>query len=132
MKLYIDTGVDIDKIKPQEHTVVEYLTMEGIFMLKNNKVLKYSIEQNDSDTILPKFVKDKDCYVSNDEYKYEGSQYYIPKDHTKLTINRKLYKITDKLTYVIDKTDNNIQKYFKSNYLISDPNLKEILSTLII
>jgi hypothetical protein len=133
MKLYIDASVNINNIKPLEHTVEEYLTLEGIFILKNNKVLKYSLLQTEPDTILSKFVKDNDCYVSNDDYKYEGSQYHIPKDHIKIVTNRKLYKITDKLTYIIDKTtNNNRQSYFKSNYLISDPNLKETLSTLII
>ena len=131
MKLYVNTTVNIDDIKPVEDTIEEYLTLEGIFILKNNKVQKYSLHQTKPDITLAQFVRDNDCYVSNDEYKYEGSQYYIPNDHIKIIINRKLYKITDKLTYIIDKTNNNIQRYFKSNYLISDPNLKEILSTLI-
>ena len=132
MKLYFQSSINIDNIKPVEDTIEEYLTLEGIFILKNKKVLKYSLNQIQPDIILSKFVNDKDCYVSYDEYKYEGSQYYIPTDHIKININRKLYKITDKLTYIVDKTDNKVECYFKNNYLISDPNLKEMLSTLII
>tara|TARA_B110001469_G_C9466704_1_gene234783 strand:+ start:143 stop:541 length:399 start_codon:yes stop_codon:yes gene_type:complete len=132
MKLYFQSSVNIDNIKPVEDTIEEYLTLEGIFILKNKKVLKYSLNQIQPDIILSKFVKDNDCYVSNDEYKYEGSQYYIPTDHIKIIINRKLYKITEKLTYIVDKTDNKVECYFKNKYLISDPNLKEMLSTLII
>ena len=38
-----------------------------------NKVLKYSIDQNEPDIKLSKFINDKDCYVSNDDYKYDGN-----------------------------------------------------------
>tara|TARA_Y100000741_G_scaffold363064_1_gene350436 strand:+ start:366 stop:764 length:399 start_codon:yes stop_codon:yes gene_type:complete len=132
MKLYVQSSVNVGNIKPIQDTIEEYLTLEGIFILKNKKVLKYSLNQIEPDIILSKFVKDQDCYVSYDEYKYEGSQYYIPTDHIKIIINRELYKITDKLTYIVDKIDNKVERYFKSNYLTSDPNLKEFLSTLII
>jgi hypothetical protein len=131
MKLYVTSSININHIKPVEDTIEKYLTLEGIFILKNNKVLKYSLHQTEPDIILTKFLKDIDCYVSNDEYKYEGTQYYIPNDHVKIIINRKMYKITDKLTYIIDKIENKTEHYFRNNYLISDPNLKEILSTLI-
>ena len=131
MKLYIPFSIIIDKIKPQQVSIEEYFTLEGIFILKNNKVLKYSLQQTAPDVVLPNFINNTDCYISNDEYKYEGVQYYIPKDHTKITINRELYKITDKLSYVIDKTDNKTEQYFINSYLLSDPNLNKILSTLI-
>ena len=132
MKLYISDDINIDNIKPQHVTIEEYLTLEGIFILKNNKVLKYSIQQTTPDVILKNFINNIDCYISYDEYKYECIKYYIPNDHTKITVNRKRYNITDKLTYLIDYTEHSTEKYFISEYLLSDPNLKKILSTLII
>jgi hypothetical protein len=132
MKLYISGDINIDNIKPKQVTIEEYLSLEGIFILKNNKALKYSLQQTEPDVILKNFINNKDCYISYDEHKYEGVNYYIPNGHNKITINRILYIITDKLTYVIDNIGNKTEHYFKSEYLLTDPNLKQILSTLVI
>ena len=132
MKLYFSNNINTDNIKPQHVTIEEYLTMQGIFILKNNKVLKYSLEQTKPDVILPKFLNNIDCYISYDDYKYEGVQYYIPNEHVKIIKNRLVYKITDKLSYIVDKINDKHECYFINNYLLSDPNLKKILSTLII
>jgi len=138
MKLYFqDLNINKKNIKSREQTIEEYHTFKGMYLLKNNKVLKYSLQQSEDDKILSKFVNNLDCYVSYDFYNYEGIYFHIPNDHFKIIIKRSIYKITDKLTYIEDKITYlnktiKTENYFISDILLTDPNLKKILSTLII
>ena len=138
MKLYFqDLNIRKKNIEPLQQTIEEYHTFEGLYLLKNNKVLKYSLQQSEDDKIVSKIVNNLDCYVSYDFYNYEGIYFHIPKEHLKIIINRSIYKITDKLSYIEDKTTHlnktiKTENYFISDNLLTDPNLKKILSTLII
>ena len=138
MKLYCqDLNIKKINIKSHQQTIEEYHTLEGIYLLKNNKVLKYSLQQSEDDKILSKIVNNLDCYVSYDFYNYEGIYFHIPNEHLKIIIKRSIYKITDKLSYFEDNMTHlnktiKTEKYFISDNLLADPNLKKILSTLII
>jgi hypothetical protein len=133
MKIYIaKSNIDLSKITPQISVYDEYYTLDGIYKIKNNKIIKYLINDNESSKVIKTFINDLDCFISYDYYQYDSTHYHIPNEHIKMTINCKTYRISDKLMYVVEQTGNKKDEYFKSDFLLSDPNLKEEISTLIL
>ena len=133
MKIYIPKlNIDLSKLTPQISVYDEYCTLDGIYKIKNNKIIKYLINDNVSSKVIKKFINDLDCFISYDYYQYDSTHYHIPNEHIKMTINCKTYRISDKLMYVIEQSGNKKEEYFKSDFLLTDPNLKEQISTLIL
>ena len=125
-------SINLSKQTPQVNNYEEYYTMDGIYKFKNNKILKYLINDSEKSTVIKQFINNLDCFISYDHYQYDSTHYHIPSEHIKVSVNCKTYRITDKLMYVIETINGKKEEYFKSDYLLTDPNLKEQISTLIL
>ena len=133
MKIYIpNLNINLSKITPQVNIYDEYYTLDGVYKKNNNKIIKYLINDKIQHKKLNNFINDLDCFISYDYYQYESTHYHIPNEHIKMTINCKTYRISDKLMYVVEQTGNKNDEYFESDFLLTDPNLKEQISTLLL
>jgi hypothetical protein len=108
-------------------TIVEYLTENGKYTIKNNKLVHYKLENIGG--------CDKDLgngyYASSEIWKINENVFTIPFNHIKVKRNILKYKIDDKLFY-IEETINEeyTTSYLLSGYRIGESKLKELLNKL--
>ena len=121
MKLYIDASVNINNIKPLEHTVEEYLTLEGIFILKNNKYIVEGLTTQDSNKMYRCFYRLSDeypirnmdmIYVKYDSF-YTALLHMTGSKH----FNQWMRRIAKKQSYKLNRysLSNNREKKIKIN-----------------
>ena len=133
MKMYFpNLNISTGKIIPDIDIYEEYYTSDGIYKIKNNKIIKYVLSENKPTEKINNFINNYHCYISYDTYQQNSVHYHIPNDNFKVCIKRTKYKISDKLIYVIENNNEKQETYFLNNYLITDINLKELIATLII
>lgn len=129
MKIYFkkkNTKKNFNK-NVNKFTIVEYLTENGKYTVKNNKLVHYKLENLGGD--------DKDLgngyYVSSEIWKLDENVFTIPYHHVKVNRNILKYKIDDKLSYIEETINNQYStNYLLTSYKIGEAKLKEVLNRL--
>ena len=108
-------------------TIDEYLTENGKYTIKNNKLVHYKLENLGG--------SDKDLgngyYVSSEIWKINENVFTIPYHHIKVKRNILKYKIDDKLCYIEETLNDQYNSdYLLTSYKIGDTRLNELLNKL--
>jgi len=108
-------------------TIVEYLTENGKYTIKNNKLVQYTLENLNN--------KDKevaDGFIGSSEiWKLNENVYSIPYNYCKIIRKIIKYKMNDNL-YLIEETINDSlsNDYILTSYKLGDSRLVSILNSL--
>ena len=133
MKLYFDNFniPNLNHLKKNETENLWFLSYFGKYKLSQNKIFLYKINDINS-IIIDNFINNNTCFVSNEIWKKNKEVYYLPKDCIPLQIKKENYIIDSKLSFVIEKINNEINDYyFETQYALDDFCLKnELISFL--
>ena len=109
--------------------IIQIYSNEGIFQIKNNKIFKAKIIDCPSEKIKQKsyFI-----YFDNSSLIFNELYHYIPYNHVKLDIIKKIYNISSSLQFVCEENKDNYEGYFTvdSNHFDKNFTLNEIDSFL--
>ena len=130
MKLYIDNIKSMPSnpiIKKSDY----YITYNGIYEIKNNKIIQYTLVETQDDAVIKSYVNEHDAYFSYDELVYVATHDSIPDEHNKITLVKKCYSVTKGVS-LIEETANGIKHlYFETKLERDSELLKKTISTFI-
>ena len=129
MKIYFKKNISKEKFNKNvsRFTIIEYLTENGKYTIKNNKLVQYTLENLNK--------KDKDItdgfICSSEIWKINVNVYSIPFNYCKIIRKIIKYKMNDNL-YLIKETINEslTSDYILTSYKLGDPRLVSILNSL--
>jgi len=129
MKIYFQKNISKEKFNKEVNrfTIVEYLTENGKYTIKNNKLVQYTLENLNN--------KDKevaDGFIGSSEiWKLNENVYSIPYNYCKIIRKIIKYKMNDNL-YLIEETINDSlsNDYILTSYKLGDSRLVSILNSL--
>ena len=130
MKLYIDNIKTIPSnpiIQKREY----YITYNGIYEIKNNKIIQYALVETQDDTVAKSYVNNVDAYFSYDELVYVATHDTIPDEHSKITVIKKCYSITKSVSLIEEITNGIKHLYFETKLDHNSELLKKTISTFI-
>lgn len=129
MKIYFKKKIPINYFKngTSQFDIVEYLTESGKYTMKNNKLVKYNLENLDG--------TDKELHNgfvgSSEIWKRCEDVFNIPYNHVKIVRSITKYKYNDNLYYVEELINNEItSNYILTTYRLGDSRLNDILKKL--
>lgn len=129
MKIYFDKKISTELFNNgiSKFTIIEYLTENGKYTIKNNKLVQYVLENLSN--------KDKELtegfYASSEIWKINEDVYTLPFNHVKILRVIVKYKLNDKIYYVEETINNNLSSnYILTNYKLGDTRLINILNSL--
>jgi hypothetical protein len=136
MKIYIE------KINISEKALMDcncnntkknmYLTEFGKAEYYKNLCYLYKLEKSTLES-SSNFIKNTTVYFLDEQWKVYNKQHNLPFNHIPIQINYKNYPITEKLSYVLEKENENIiDTYFLTSYTIDNYHLKEELNSFLI
>ena len=70
--------------------------------------LKTFILENSHVSEVENFIKDYNCFFSQENWKYSGKTQIVPTEHEPICIVYESYEITEKLHFVLEKKDEEI------------------------
>lgn len=129
MKIYFKKKISKDKFNKEvsKFTIIEYLTENGKYTIKNNKLVQYTLENlsNQDKEITDGFIG------SSEIWKLNENVYSIPFHHCRIVRKIIKYKMNDNL-YLIEETinDNLRSDYILTNYKLGDLRLVNTLNSL--
>lgn len=92
--------------------------------------LKTFILENSHVSEVENFIKDYNCFFSQENWKYSGKTQIVPTEHEPICIVYESYEITEKLHFVLEKKDEEIiDFYFDTSYSLDNYHLKEELNS---
>ena len=129
MKIYFKKNISkqhFDK-GTSKFTIIEYLTDNGKYTIKNNKLVQYVLENLNS--------KDKELtdgfFASTEIWKINEDVYTLPFNHIKISRDIIKYKMNDGFYYVEELINNNMSSnYILTSYKLGDTRLTKILNSL--
>jgi hypothetical protein len=131
MKIYLSKDI---RAPFNKKTSIEefdmYLALNGIYIFKNNKILRYILDDNDMAEHIQKYVSDVDIYCTNGIV-FDNEYNNIPTNNKKISIKRQIFYIDNKCRVFFDEYDNIVEKYIVTKYKINDMKLKTHISNLI-
>lgn len=130
MKLFINNIQSI-KSKPVTKHIEWYLTYDGIYQIKNNKIIQYSLVEEKSDMIIHSYVKEETAHLSFDELKYVATHDSLPNEHNKISIVKKIFPVTKDVTYIEEIFNTTKNCYFETKLNYDSELLKKTISTFI-
>lgn len=129
MKIYFQKNISKEKFNKEVNrfTIVEYLTENGKYTIKNNKLVQYTLENlNNKDKEIA------DGFIGSSEiWKLNENVYSIPYNYCKIIRKIIKYKMNDNL-YLIEETINDSlsSDYILTSYKLGDSRLVSILNSL--
>lgn len=129
MKIYFKKNITKDAFKNgiSNFTIVEYLTENGKYTKKNNKIVHYVLENlmNKDKEIADGF------FLSSEIWKLNENVFSIPFNHVKIVRNIVKYKMNDNFYYIEEIiNDNLLSNYILTNYKLGDTRLIQLLNKL--
>ena len=129
MKIYFKKKITKDAFNKgvSKFTIVEYLTENGKYTKKNNKLVHYVLEN-----LMNKDKEIADGFFSSSEiWKLNENVFTIPFNHKKIIRNIVKYKMNDNFYYVEETINNNLlSNYILTNYKLGDTRLVTLLNKL--
>lgn len=129
MKIYFKKKITKDAFDKgvSKFTIVEYLTENGKYTKKNNKLVHYVLEN-----LINKDKEIADGFFSSSEiWKLNENVFTIPFNHTKIIRNIVKYKMNDNFYYIEETINNNLlSNYILTSYKLGDTRLVNILNKL--
>ena len=129
MKIYFKKKITKDGFNKgvSKFTIVEYLTENGKYTKKNNKLVHYVLEN-----LMNKDKEIADGFFSSSEiWKLNENVFTIPFNHKKIIRNIVKYKMNDNFYYVEETINNNLlSNYILTNYKLGDTRLVSLLNKL--
>ena len=129
MKIYFKKKISKEKFNKEvsKFTIIEYLTENGKYTIKNNKLVQYTL-----DNLINQDKEITDGFIGSSEiWKLNENVYSIPFNHCKIVRKIIKYKMNDNL-YLIEETinDNLKSDYILTNYKLGDVRLVNTLNKL--
>ena len=129
MKIYFKKNITKDAFKNgiSNFTIVEYLTENGKYTKKNNKIVHYVLEN-----LMNKDKEIADGFFSSSEiWKLNENVFTIPFNHVKIVRNIVKYKMNDNFYYVEETINDNLSSnYILTNFKLGDTRLIQLLNKL--
>lgn len=129
MKIYFNKNITKDGFNSgiSNFTIYEYLTENGKYTKKNNKIVHYVLEN-----LMNKDKEIADGFFSSSEiWKLNENVFTIPFNHIKIVRNIVKYKMNDNFYYVEETiNDNLLSNYILTNYKLGDTRLINLLNKL--
>ena len=129
MKIYFKKKITKDAFNKgvSKFTIIEYLTENGKYTKKNNKLVHYVLEN-----LMNKDKEIADGFFSSSEiWKLNENVFTIPFNHKKIIRNIVKYKMNDNFYYVEETINNNLlSNYILTNYKLGDTRLVSLLNKL--
>ena len=129
MKIYFNKKISTELFNngTSKFTIIEYLTENGKYTIKNNKLVQYLLDNLSN--------KDKELtegfFSSSEIWKINEYVYTLPFNHIKILRNIVKYKLNDKIYYVEETINNKLSSnYILTNYKLGDTRLIKILDRL--
>jgi|TARA_R110001599_G_scaffold182205_2_gene375186 hypothetical protein len=133
MKLYIDgfNLPSITHIKPINTKEISFLSYFGKYKIFQNKIYLFKLEKSNEEYIS-NFINNINIIVSNETWKKSSEKFHLPHSCIPIEINKEVYKLDDKLKFIVERNDNKVIDYYlDSSYPLDDFCLKnEIISFL--
>ena len=128
MKIYFTKKISCKDFKiDSQFVIVEYLTNNGKYTIKNNKLVRYKLNNicGNNKNLGNGFTASSEIWKLNDNV------FTIPYNHVKIERDIVKYKIDEKLFYIKETVNNKIKSdYFLTNYRLGDKRLIKILNEL--
>jgi predicted nuclease of restriction endonuclease-like (RecB) superfamily len=129
MKIYFNKKISKQQFNKgtSKFTIIEYLSDNGKYTIKNNKLTQYVLENLNS--------KDKELidgfFASTEIWKINEDVYTIPFNHVRITREITKYKMNDNFYFVEEVINNNMSSnYILTNYKLGDTRIIKILNSL--
>ena len=107
------------------------LTHYGKIEVTPNSLKKFILE-NSQVSQDNNFIKNYNCFFSQENWKYSGKTHIVPTEHEPISIIYESYEITEKLQFVLEKKDDEIiDFYFDTSYSLDNFHLKEELNSFL-
>ena len=133
MKIYFDNFsiplTKLKELKKNERENVWFLSYFGKYKISQNKIILYKIK--DTKHIITK-LNNYSCCISHEKWEKTNELHYLPKDTIPIKIKKEIYHIDNKLFFIIEKLDDEVNDYyFETQYDLDDFCLKnELISFL--
>ena len=133
MKIYIDNFSlsNITHIKPVHIKELSFLSYFGKYKIFQNKIYLFKLE-NSSEQHISNFINNINIITSNEVWKKSGEKYGLPHYCIPIEINKEIYKIDDKLKFVIERNEEKVIDYYlDTSYQVDDFCLKNEINSFL-
>tara|TARA_Y100001980_G_C14541376_1_gene319332 strand:- start:1612 stop:2001 length:390 start_codon:yes stop_codon:yes gene_type:complete len=129
MKIYFNKNISKVQFNKgtSKFTIIEYLTENGKYTIKNNKLVHYVLENltNKDKQIVDGF------FASSEIWKLNEDVFMLPFNHVKIIRNIVKYRLNESFYYVEETINNKVlSNYILTNYKLGDSRLIHFLNEL--
>lgn len=129
MKIYFNKNITKEQFNKgtSKFTIIEYLTENGKYTIKNNKLVHYVLENltNKDKQLLDGF------FASSEIWKLDDNVFSLPYNHIKIIRSIIKFKLNDSFYYVEETINNKYtSNYILTNYKLGDTRLIQLLTKL--
>lgn len=131
MKIYTEQIKLINKTPSDSYTRNYFLTHNGMYEVKNNKIIKYVIIETNKSLEIKNYTDNINIYVSHDILSYEQTTNHIPNNHIKLSIKYNKYNIAKNICIMEEIINGVKNRYIDTTIKLESALLQKYICTLV-